>query len=56
MSNLGFRRLHSTLTSLVKSTDDWYSALDSGQLVGLVFIDLKQAFDTVDHNILCQKL
>ena len=52
----GFRRLHSTLTSLLKSTDDWYSALDSGQLVGLVFIDLKKAFDTVDHNILCQKL
>ena len=46
-----FRRLHSTLTSLLKSTDDWYSALDSEQLVGLVFIDLKKAFDTVDHNI-----
>ena len=42
----GFRRLHSTLTSLLKSTDDWYSALDSRQLVGLIFIDLKKAFDT----------
>ena len=52
----GFRRLHSTLTFLLKDTDDWYSALDSGQLVGLVFIDLKKAFDTVDYNILCQKL
>ena len=43
----GFRRLHSTLTSLLNSTDDWYSALDSRQLVGLVFIDLKKKLLTL---------
>ena len=35
-------RLHSTFTCLLKNTDDWYSGMDLGKLVGLVFIDLKR--------------
>ena len=49
-------RLHSTLTCLLKMSDHWYSGLDLGKLVGLVFIDLKKTFNTVDHDILCKKL
>ena len=37
-------------------SDDWYNGLDLGKLVGLVFIDLKKAFDTVDHIIVSKKL
>ena len=51
-----FRKNHSTLTCLLKITDDWYNGLDSGQMMGSVFIDLKKAFDTVDHDLLCKKL
>ena len=52
----GVQRLHSALKCLLKNSDDWYSRLDLGKLVGLVFIDLKRAFDTVSHDIICQKL
>ena len=56
LDHSGFRALHSTVTSLPKCTDNWYSGLDTGQMTGLIFIDLKKAFDTVDHEILCKKL
>ena len=51
----GFRALHSTFTALLKNTDDWYSGMDLDKYVGTVFVDLKKAFDTVDHNI-CRNL
>ena len=38
----GFLKLHSTLTCLLKNTDDWYNGLDLGWLVGIVFIDWKR--------------
>ena len=48
----GFRQKHSTVTSLLKVTDDWLQALDGGLYIGAVFIDPKKAFDTVDVQIL----
>ena len=52
----GFRDKHSTTTALLKVTDDWLSAIDRGLYTGAIFIDLKKAFDTVDHFIMLQKL
>ena len=52
----GFRSHHSVLTSLLHCTNNWYLNLDKGQYTSVTFIDLKKAFDTVDHKILLQKL
>ena len=46
----GFRLLHSATTALIASTNDWYLNTDKGKYTGLIFIDLKKAFDTVDHE------
>jgi len=52
----GFRPCHSTLTALLDITDDWFSNMDNGLLNGVLFLDLKKAFDTVDHEIPLRKL
>ena len=52
----GFRRLHSILTCLLRCTNDWYMNIDRGEYTAALFIDLKKAFDTVDHEILLAKL
>ena len=38
------------------SSNDWYLNIDKGKYTGLIFIDLKKASDTVDHEILLKKL
>ena len=52
----GFRFNHSTEHALISITEKIRDALDSGNIACGVFIDLKKAFDTVNHKILLKKL
>ena len=52
----GFRPKHSTLSALIQMCDDWLQNMDSGNLNCVQFLDVQKAFDSVNHEILLNKM
>ena len=55
-AQFGFRKGHSTTTCILSFLNDVYQNMDEGKYTGVVVLDLKKAFNTVDHSILIKKL
>ena len=54
-SQYGFRKNRSTSLAILELVEEITTAIDDYKSTVGVFIDLKKAFDTVDHNILVKK-
>ena len=52
----GFRRKQSTKMAATLFCDRIRQQMDSGKLIGAIYLDLTKAFDTIGHNVLIDKL
>ena len=52
----GFRQKHSCQNAFVRLIDQWLTCIDIGDIIGTLFVDVRRAFDLVDHSILVNKL
>jgi len=51
-----YRKGHSTESALLEVLDGVYTAADNKEVTVLIGLDLSAAFDTVDHEILLERL
>ena len=52
----GFRKLFSTTTAVLDVSEIILEEMNKNKFVGAVLINLKKAFDAIDHKILLKKL
>lgn len=48
--------MHITLTALLEARNNWNVNIDEVLLNGVILIDLKKAFDTIDREVVIRKL
>ena len=53
---IGFQKNYNTTMALIMLVDKILNAIDKGDFVLGIFLDLSKAFDTTDHRILFNKL
>ena len=53
---MGFRKCHGTQHSLLVMLKKWKKALDKGENVCTIFMDLSKAFDSINHDLLLATL
>jgi retron-type reverse transcriptase len=52
----GFRSNHSCQTALINIIDKWIEEMNNGNVNVVILLDLRKAFDVVDHDIMAKKL
>ena len=52
----GFRKNYSTEQAILELSDNFKMKIDSNEAICSIFLDLFKAFDTVNHQIVLQKL
>ena len=52
----GFRKNHGTQHALPKMIETWKTKLNIGHKVGVIYMDLPEAFDSLNHELLIAKM
>lgn len=52
----GFRKHYSCETAIQTVVNDWKISISEGKVIGVIFMDLKRAFETIDRSRLIEKL
>ena len=55
-SHHGGRASHSTTTAIIEMQDQWVDAVDKGDMVGCMMLDLSAAYDLANHSLILEKL